>query len=74
MTTSCGVPGFNLNIDKVIAIKAISGTKRVHERLSFKMEDGKRQIWPVQIVHTLDYRTSFVFTTEYQRNKFWEDK
>ena len=57
VTTSCGVPGFNLNIDKVIAIKAISGTKRLPERLFFEMEDGKRQIWQVQTVLTLDYRT-----------------
>ena len=57
VTTSCGVPGFNLNIDKVIDIKAISGTKRLPERLSFEMKDGKRQIWPVQTVLTLDYRT-----------------
>ena len=57
VTTSCGVPGFNLNIDKVISINAISGTKRHPERLSFEMEDVKRQIWPVQTVLTLDYRT-----------------
>ena len=49
--------GFNMDIDKVIAIKAILGTKRLPERLAFEMEDGKRQIWPVQIILTLDYRT-----------------
>ena len=59
VTTYCGVPGFNMNIDNVITIKAISGTKRLPERLSFEMEDGKRQIWPVQIVLTLDYKTLF---------------
>ena len=29
VTTSCGVPGFNLDISKFIAIKAIGGTKRL---------------------------------------------
>ena len=57
VTTSCGVPGFNLEINKVIAIKAIAGTKRLPERLSFEMEDGRRHIWPVQTVLTLDYKT-----------------
>ena len=29
VTTSCGVPGFNLEINKVIAIKTIGATKRL---------------------------------------------
>ena len=41
--TSCGVPGFNLEINKFIAIKAIGGTKRLSGRLSFDMEDGSKQ-------------------------------
>ena len=57
VTTSCGVPGFNLEINKVIAIKAIGGTKRLPERLSFEMEDGTKQIWPVQTILSLDYKT-----------------
>ena len=57
VTTYCGVPGFSMDIEKVIYIKAISGTKRLPERLVFEMEDGKRQILPVQIILTLDYRT-----------------
>ena len=44
VTTSCGVPGFNLDINKVIVIKAIGGTKRLHERLSFEMENGRKHI------------------------------
>ena len=43
-TTYCGVPGFNLEINKVIAIKAIGGTKRLPERLSFEMEDRRRHV------------------------------
>ena len=35
-----------MDIEKVIAIKAISGTKRLPERLIFEMEDGKKKIWP----------------------------
>ena len=46
-----------MDIEKVIAIKAIPGTKRLPERLVFEMEDGKRQIWHVQTILTLDYRT-----------------
>ena len=57
VTTSCGVPRFNLEINKLIAIKAIAGTKSLPERLSFEMEDGRRHIWPVQIVLTLYYKT-----------------
>ena len=57
VTTSCGVPGFSMDIEKVIAIKAIPGTKRLLERLVFEMEDGKRQIWLVQTILTLDYIT-----------------
>ena len=57
VTTSCGVLGFSMDIEKVIDIKAISGTKRLPKRLVFEMEDGKRQIWPVQTILTLDYRT-----------------
>ena len=57
VTTSCGVSGFNLEINKVIAIKAIAGTKRLPERISFKMKDGRRHICPVQTIHTLDYKT-----------------
>ena len=33
VTISCGVPGFSLEMDRVIAIKAIAGTKRLNERL-----------------------------------------
>ena len=54
VTTSCGVPEFSMDIEKVIAIKAIPGTKRLPERLVFEMEDGKRH---VQTILTLDYRT-----------------
>ena len=57
VTTSCGVPRFNLKINKVIAIKAIGGTKRLPERLSFEMEDGRRHVWPVQIILTQGYKT-----------------
>ena len=57
VTTSCGVHGFNLEINKVIAIKDIVGTKSLSERLSFKMEDGRKQVWSVQTVLTLDYKT-----------------
>ena len=57
VTTSCGVPGFNLDISKVIAIKAIGGTKRLPERLSFEMENGRKHIWPVETILTLDYKT-----------------
>ena len=57
VTTSCGVPGFNLEINKVIAIKAIGETKRLSERLSFEMEDGRRHVWPVQLILTQDYKT-----------------
>ena len=57
VTTSCGVPGFNLKISKVIAIKAIGGTKRLPERLSFEMEDGRRHVWLVQTILTQDYKT-----------------
>ena len=44
VTTSCGVPGFNLEIIIVIAIKTIGWTKRLPERLSFEMEDGRRHV------------------------------
>ena len=57
VTTSCGIPGFNLEINKVIAIKAIGGTKRMIERLSFDMEDGRRHGWPVQTILTQDNKT-----------------
>ena len=57
VTTSCGVPGFNLETNKFIAIKAIGGTKRIPERLSFEMEDGRRHVWPVQLILTQDYKT-----------------
>ena len=57
VTTSCGVPGFNLDISKVIAIKAIGGTKRLPMRLSFEMENGRKHIWPVETILTLDYKT-----------------
>ena len=57
VTTSCGVTGFSMDIEKVIAIKAIPGTKRLPERLVFEIKDGKRQIWHVQKILTLDYRT-----------------
>ena len=57
MTTSYGVPGFNFEINKFIAIKSIGGTKRLPERLSFEMEDGRKHIWPVQIILSLDYKT-----------------
>ena len=57
MTTHCKVPGFNLEINKVIAIKAIGGTKRLPERLSFKMEYGRKHIWHVQTIVSLDYKT-----------------
>ena len=55
--TSCGVPGFNLEINKIIDVKAIGGTKRLPERLSFEMEDGRRYVWSVQTILTLDYKT-----------------
>ena len=55
--TSCGVPGFNLEINKVIAIKDIGATKRLPERLSSKLEDGRRQVWHVQTILNVDYRT-----------------
>ena len=57
MTTSCGVPGFNLEINKVIDIKAIGGTKRLPERLSFEMKNGGKHIRPVETILTLDYKT-----------------
>ena len=57
MTTSCGVPGFNLEINKAIAIKAIGGTKRLPERLSFEMRNGRRHVWPVQTILNQDYKT-----------------
>ena len=57
VTTSCGVHGFNLEINKVIDIKAIGGTKRLPERLSFEMQDGRRHVWPVQLILTQDYKT-----------------
>ena len=57
VTTSCGVPGFNLDISKVIAIKAIGGTKRLPERLPFEMENGRKHICPVETILTLDYKT-----------------
>ena len=57
MTTSCGVPGFNLDISKVIAIKAIGGTNRLPARLSFELENGRKHIWPVETILTLDYKT-----------------
>ena len=57
MTTSCGVPGFNLEINKVIAIKSIGGTKRLPEWLAFEMEDGRNHIWTWQIVLILNYKT-----------------
>ena len=56
VATSCGVPGFNIEINKVIDIEAIERTKRLPKRLSFEMEDERRHIWPVQIVLTLDYK------------------
>ena len=54
VTTSCGVPGFNLDISKVIAIKAIGGTKTLPERLSFEMKYGRKHIWLVETILTLD--------------------
>ena len=57
VTTSCVVPEFNLEINKVISIKAIGGTKRLAERLSFNMEDGRRHVWLVQTIITQDYKT-----------------
>ena len=56
VTTSCGVPGFNLEINKVIAINAIGGNKRLPERLSIKMEDGRKHGWPVQTILSQDYK------------------
>ena len=58
-----------MDIEKVIAIKAISGTKRLPERLVFKIEDGKRQIWPVQTILTLDYRTLVCVYNRIQKDK-----
>ena len=69
VTTSCGVPGFSMDIEKVIAIKAIPGTKRLPERLVFEMEDGKRQIWHVQTILTLDYRTLVCVYNRIQKDK-----
>ena len=57
VTTSCGVPGFNLDISKVIAIKAIGGTNRLPERLSFEFENGRKHILQVETILTLDYKT-----------------
>ena len=57
VTTSCGVPGFNLEINKVITIEAIEGTKILPKRISFEIEDGRRHVWPVQIILTQDYKT-----------------
>ena len=57
VTTSCGVPGFSVDISKFIAIKAIGGTNRLPERLSFEMENGRKHIWPVETILTLDYKT-----------------
>ena len=54
VTTSCGVPGFNLEIIKVITIIVIGGTKRLPERLSFEMKDGRRHVWTVQTILTQD--------------------
>ena len=48
MTTSCGVPGFSIELEKVIAIKAIAGTKRLLERQQFKIENRIRYISPVE--------------------------
>ena len=42
VTTSCGVPGFSLELDRVIKIKSIEGTKRLPERLQFEMEKWKK--------------------------------
>ena len=57
VTTSCGVLGFNMDINKVITIKAIGGTKRLPERLSYELENGRQHIWPIEIILTLDYKT-----------------
>ena len=57
VTTSCGVPRFNLEINKVIAIKSIGGNKRLPKRLSFEMENGRRHVWPVQTILNQDYKT-----------------
>ena len=48
-TNSFGVPGFSLEIKKVISISAKAGTKRLPERLVFKMENGRKVTWPVYI-------------------------
>ena len=66
VTTSCGVPEFNLDISKVIAIKAIGGTKRLSVRLSFELENGRNHIWPVETINTLYYKT---LVTVYNRNQ-----
>ena len=60
-TTSCGVPDFILEIDKFIFIKAIAGTKRLHEIMQFEMENDKKYIWPVETVLTQDYKTLVSF-------------
>ena len=46
-----------MDIIKVIAIKAIGGTKRLPERLFFEMKNGRKHIWPVETILTLDYKT-----------------
>ena len=57
VTTSCGVPGFNLDIRLVIAIKDIGGTKRLPERLSFELGNGRKHIWAVETIIALNYKT-----------------
>ena len=67
--TSCGVLGFNMDINKVIDIKSIGGTKRLPERLSFKLENGRKHIWPVETILTLDNKT---LVTVYNRISKYE--
>ena len=74
MTTSCGVPGFSMDIEKVIAIKVIPGTKRLPERLVFEMEDGKKQIWHVQTILALDYRTLVCVYNRIQKDQVLKGK
>ena len=57
MTLYYRVSGSNLEINKVIAIKGIEGSKRLPERHSFEMKDGTKHIYPVQTILRPNYKT-----------------